>query len=146
MKAVLVLLALAFCFGSFAQSNKTADRLFTDLETKWMTAWKNKDEATVQKLLADDFTLTSSLSTGGLTNKKEWIDKALHQYHCKNFVINKLQSRVYGKTAVVNIWFYQEAEANGKDWSGNFLLTDVWVQKNKAWQVVARHASWLPAK
>jgi ketosteroid isomerase-like protein len=146
MKAVLVLLALAFSFDAFAQSKKTADQLFTDLETKWMTAWKNKDEAALRKILADDFTLTSSLSTGSLANKEEWVDKALHQYHCKSFVINKLQSRVYDKTAVVNIWFYQSADANGKDWSGNFLLTDVWVQKNKAWQVVARHASWLPNK
>jgi hypothetical protein len=121
-------------------------QLFIELETQWMTAWKNKDEVTARKLIADEFTLTSSLSTGNLVYKEEWIEKAMHHYHCTDFLINKLESRVYDKTAVLNIWFSQQATANGKDWSGDFLLTDIWVQKNDSWQVVARHASWLPNK
>jgi hypothetical protein len=39
----------------------------------------------------------------------------------------------------VNSWFHQNATANGKDWSGDFLLTDIWVNKKGEWQVVARH-------
>ena len=52
-------------------------------------------------------------------------------------------ARMYGNTAIINLWFYQEAIANGKDWSGVFLLTDVWVRKKSEWQVVARHSSWM---
>ena len=116
-----------------------------DLEATWMNAWKNKDEATVRKILSDDFTLTSSLSTGDLVNKEDWIEKLQH-YDCKDFRFDKIKVRVYGNTSVVNSWFHQDAIANGKDWSGDFLITDVWVQKNDNWQVVARHASWLPKK
>lgn len=119
---------------------------FFELETNWMNAWKNKDAATAREILADEFTLTSSLSSGALVHKEEWIDKAMNYYHCKNFRIDKLESREYERTAVLNIWFYQEAEANGKNWSGHFLITDIWVQKNTNWQVVARHASWLEIK
>ena len=122
------------------------EQTFIDLETKWMNAWKNKDEATARQIIADEFTLTSSLSTGDLVNKEEWIDKAIKHYDCKDFTINKLQARVYGETAVLNIWFHQNAVANGKDWSGDFLLTDIWVEKKDNWQVVARHASWLQKK
>jgi len=121
------------------------EKLFLDLETQWMTAWKNKDIATVQKLLADDFTLTSSLSNGGLVDKEDWIAK-LAIYDCKAFHFDKIKVRVYGDTAVVNSWFHQEATANGKDWSGDFLITDVWVMKADRWQVVTRHASWLQNK
>lgn len=129
-----------------AQKNKDIRQQFIALETKWMNAWKNKDEVLMRQILADDFTLTSSLSTGELINKESWIDKALHQYSCKEFSIDKLQARKYQKTVVLNIWFHQTADANGKDWSGDFLLTDVWVKKNKTWQVVARHGSWLQKK
>ena len=122
------------------------EQTFIDLETKWMNAWKNKDEATARQIIADDFTLTSSLSAGDLVDKEGWIDKAIHHYDCKDFKIDKLQARVYDKTAVLNIWFHQNAVANGKDWSGDFLLTDVWVQRNDNWQVVARHSSWLPKR
>jgi len=122
------------------------EQKFIDLETKWMNAWKNKDEATARKIIADEFTLTSSLSTGDLVNKEEWIEKVLHNFDCKELRIDKLQVRVYNKTAVLNIWFHQDAVVNGKDWNGDFLLTDVWVQKNEDWQVVARHSSWLQKK
>jgi len=118
------------------------EKLFLDLETQWMTAWKNKDVATVRKILSDDFTLTSSLSSGGLVDKEGWIAK-LAIYDCKAFRFDKIQVRVYDNTAVVNSWFHQDATANGKDWSGNFLITDIWVKKDEYWQVVARHASWL---
>lgn len=116
---------------------------FTDLETRWMNAWKSKDEATCRELLSDDFTLTSSLSSGNLVNKEEWIEKAIFHYDCDEFKIKNLNSRVYNETAVVNILFNQKATANGKDWSGDFLLTDVWVLQNNQWRVVSRHASWL---
>ena len=121
------------------------EKLFLDLETQWMEAWKNKDVETVQKILADDFTLTSSLSSGGLVDKEDWIAK-LAIYDCKEFRFDKMQVRVYNNTSVVNSWFHQDASANGKDWSGDFLITDVWVMKDEHWQVVARHASWLQNK
>ena len=118
------------------------EQLFLDLETQWMTAWKNKDIATVRKMLSDDFTLTSSLSSGGLVDKEDWIAK-LAVYDCKEFRFDKIKVRVYDKTAVLNIWFHQEASANGKDWNGDFLITDVWVMKGEHWQVVTRHGTWL---
>lgn len=121
------------------------DKLFLDLETKWMTAWKNKDVATVREILSDDFTLTSSLSNGELIDKEGWISK-LQLYHCKEFRFDKIMVRVYDNTSVVNSWFHQEATANGKDWSGDFLMTDIWVNKKGEWQVVARHGSWLQSK
>ena len=116
---------------------------FVDLETEWMNAWKDKDEAAARRIIADEFTLTSSLSMGELTNKEDWIERAIHHYDCKGFRIDKLEARIYDKTAVLNIWFHQEAVANGKDWSGDFLLTDVWVERDQNWQIVARHSSWL---
>ena len=122
------------------------EELFIDLETEWMNAWINKDDATARRLMADEFTLTSSLSSGDLVDKEGWIEKAIHRYHGTSFRINKLKARVYDNTALLNIWFNQTATANGKDWSGDFLLTDIWVQMHNSWQVVARHSSWLQNK
>ena len=126
--------------------NSNLEEEFIHLETAWMNAWKNRDESMARQLMAEDFTLTSSLSTGELMNKESWIEKAMNQFFCKSFHIDQLQVRRYGQTAVLNIRFSQEAEVNGKDWSGSFLLTDVWVQNKGSWQVVARHSSWLGKK
>ena len=125
------------------QTQTDFTQMFSDLENKWMNAWKNKDEKTVREILADDFTLTSSLSTGELITKEQWI-AALPKYICKSFAFDTIKVRVNGNTAVLNIWYHQQATVNGKEWDGNFLMTDVWVkQKNDNWQVIARHASWL---
>lgn len=114
-----------------------------DLETQWMNAWKERNEPAARSFLADDFTLASSLSTGELVNKEQWIEKAMHNYECRNFRIEKLVAKQYGNTAIVTLWFFQDATANGQDWSGLFLLTDIWVHQNDRWQVVTRHSSWL---
>ena len=121
------------------------EKLFIELENRWMTAWKNKDVETARKILSDDFTLTSSLSSGALVDKEDWLSK-LEVYDCKDFRFDKIQVRIYENTSVVNSWFHQDATANGKDWSGDFLITDVWVKKKDDWQVVSRHASWLQLK
>lgn len=110
-----------------------------------MNAWKNKDEKIANEILPDDFTLTSSLSTGELITKEQWIG-ALSKFDCKSFHFDTIKVRLYGKTAIVNSWYHQEATANGKGWNGNFLMTDVWVKKNKRWQVVSKHGSWLQNK
>jgi len=115
---------------------------FLALENKWMNAWKNKDEKICTAIIADDFTLTSSLSTGELMTKAQWL-AAIPNYNCISLKFDKIKVRVYGQTAIVNSWYHQEANANGKDWTGNFLMTDIWVNKDNNWQVVARHASWL---
>jgi hypothetical protein len=57
-------LTLSLFQPTFAQNKTKTEQKFFDLETKWMNAWKNKDEATARKIISDDFTLTSGLSTG----------------------------------------------------------------------------------
>ncbi len=126
-------------------SNAETDfqQIFFDLENRWMNAWKNKDEKIVRELIADDFTLTSSLSTGELMTKEQWIH-ALPVYDCHSFQFDRIDVRINGNTALLNIWFQQKATVNGKEWNGHFLMTDIWVkQQTNNWQVIARHASWL---
>jgi ketosteroid isomerase-like protein len=52
-----------------------------------------------------------------------------------------MKVRIYGDTAIVNSLYHQNATARGQDWSGYFLITDVWVKRGGRWQVVTRHAS-----
>jgi hypothetical protein len=148
MKALIfsILLTLVLFQPIFGQNRTKTEQQFFDLENKWMNAWKDKDEATARKIIADDFTLTGALSTGELTNKETWIEHALHGFDCKSFSFDTIKVRVYGNTALLNIWYHQVATINGKDWSGNTLLTDVWVKKNGEWQVVARATTPLAQK
>ncbi|HXG68847.1 MAG TPA: DUF4440 domain-containing protein [Blastocatellia bacterium] len=111
------------------------------LENEWAAAWQKPDAETLKRILADDFTLTSSLSTGELTDKAGYIDLAVNRAKVSEHGFDKTKVRVYGDTAVVNTLFRMKATLDGKDWSGDFLFTDVWVKRGGQWQLVARHAS-----
>lgn len=133
MKAIILTLAASLTISFFnicsSLSQNSLEQQFLDLENKWMNAW-NKDEKTAKEILSDNFTLTSSLSTGELMTKEQWIG-TLSRFDCKNFQFDKIKVRKYGNTAVVNSWYHQEAIANGKEWNGKFLMTAVWVKKMK---------------
>jgi ketosteroid isomerase-like protein len=111
------------------------------LENEWARAWQQPDPAALETLLADDFTLTSSRSKGEVTNKRQYIDSTLKLVRGDGYSFEKMSVRLYGETAVINAYFQQSATFAGRDWSGDFLLTDVWVKRDGRWQVVARHAS-----
>ena len=62
------------------------------------------------------------------TNKEIRIEHAFHSFACKSFSFDTIKVRVFGNTALLNILNHQEAKINGKDWSGDALLKDVWVK------------------
>lgn len=108
-------------------------------EKEWMNAWMAKDRAVFIEILSDDFLLSSA--RGNLMTKEEWIDNAVGSFNCKSFTWKEIKVRTYGDTAVVNSLVEQEASIGVNDWSGIFMLTDVWVRQNGKWQVVSRHGT-----
>jgi hypothetical protein len=104
-----------------------------------MEAWRLKDQKTCERILADDFLLTSA--RGSLMTKAEWLEGARSTFACDEFVWEELLVRSYGSVAVVNGRARQKASVGGQDWSGVFLLTDVWVLTDGEWRVVARHGT-----
>lgn len=128
------------------QSQNNWQQTFTDLENRWMNAWKNKDEKTAREIMADDFTLTSAFLKGKDMNKEEWLALGMkvNGYDCQSFIFDTVQVRMYDNTALVESWYKQQATFNGEERSGNFILTDIWVKQiNGNWQVVSRHSSQL---
>jgi ketosteroid isomerase-like protein len=117
----------------------TAEAEIPLLEQSWMDAWVVKDRATCERILADDFLLTSA--RGALMSKSEWLAGAMGPFVCSSIKWEQIQVRPFGDVAVVHGRSRQEATVSGQDWSGVFLVTDVWVRRNGLWQVVSRHGT-----
>jgi ketosteroid isomerase-like protein len=111
------------------------------LENEWARAWQQPDPTALENLLGDDFTFTSSRSQGETSNKRQYIDTTLKLVRGDGYSFEKMTVRIYGETAVITAQFQQSASFAGQDWSGDFLLTDVWVKRDGRWQAVARHIS-----
>jgi hypothetical protein len=104
-----------------------------------MEAWIHKDMIKCSEIISDDFILSSA--RGRLTNKDEWLNAANSFITGEEFKWLEIKIRQYGNTAVVNARTTQKASVGKEDWSGMFLLTDVWVLQNDKWQVVSRHGT-----
>jgi hypothetical protein len=108
-------------------------------EKEWMDAWIAKDTSKFRDILSDDFLLSSA--RGYLMEKAEWIRNASGPFTCESFAWKDIKVRIYGNTAIVNATVEQVASVGEKDWSGIFMLTDVWVYQNGKWQVVSRQGT-----
>lgn len=118
------------------------ERRLTTLEHRWLEAVKLRDQAALQQLLADDFTLTGAPATAGaLLDKSQYLAGTLRDVRLESFKFNNVSVRLYGTTAVLQARFTQQGTTAGRPLGGDFLLTDVWVRENKRWQIVSRHLS-----
>lgn len=119
-----------------------AERELIALSNRWMEAVQKREMKVLNDMLDDNFTMTSSLSNVPL-DKKEWLDLANGRYVIKSFEYKSSTIQVYNDdSAVVRSIYNQDAVVDGKDRSGDFLITDFWVRKSDGkWHAVARHTS-----
>ena len=119
------------------KSATTTDEL-TKLSHDWMQAWKDNDMNFLENILAPDFRLlTSEL---WVMPREKWL-ALVPAYKCQSFEYKQQEVRDYGNAAIVQSNYSQTATLNGQDRSGDFLITDIWVNQDGNWKVTHRHTS-----
>ena len=110
------------------------------LSDQWMNAAQQHDSATLERLMAPEFTLMRP-SPSGVVRRAEWL-AALRQMHLRAFQYDDLKVAQYGDAlAVVNGILVVDAEANGRPVTPVTLVTDVWARRAGRWVVVTRYAA-----
>lgn len=108
---------------------------FSRLYNEWMEAVRRRDLAWLDRVLADEYVYTA---TGqGRVDRQGWL-RMVSVYDLQAFEFPRSEVRVYGDVAVVLCDYRQTGTVGGAVRSGNFFITDVWVQRDGRWQVVAR--------
>lgn len=115
-----------------------------DLEREIMTAIRNKDAATLQPLLADDFVYRTHF--GAEASKAEFL-KSVAAFPVEIVSIHgdELKANVYGETAVIT--GVQRAEARlpeGGLEDSAVAFTDVFVRRDGRWLMVLAYGVELP--
>ncbi len=117
------------------QSEEAVKEQLAQRYVQWMEAIRQKDLATCEQILAEEYTYTASGQ--GRYSRQGWLD-AVFRYDLEQFDFRDIDVRHYGDLAVCIVHYQQEASFNGAARSGAFLITDVWVKRDGRWQVVAR--------
>jgi ketosteroid isomerase-like protein len=94
------------------------------------------DVAALDRMTADDYTFITL--RGELRTKADILQGFRSgSFHYESRQISDLEVRVYGNTAVVTGRSIQKGMENGKDYSGDYRFTRVYVKQSGRWITVA---------
>jgi uncharacterized protein (TIGR02246 family) len=113
------------------------------LERQWLDAYEQNDADAMERIVADDFTIT--FPNGAMQTKLQIMSMVKSprrpgQPRMK-FYTEGVQSRVYGDTVILLGRVVTEYERDGKPAKEQSRYTDTYVRRNGRWQVVASHLS-----
>jgi ketosteroid isomerase-like protein len=118
----------------------SVEQTLTQMEHDWGSAEIKKDYAAVDKILADDWV--------GIDYDGKIVAKAQAMADLKSETstltseeLGPMTVRVFGNTAVVTGSDTEKSTDRGKDSSGKYVWTDVFVMRNGHWQVVASQST-----
>jgi ketosteroid isomerase-like protein len=135
--AVLGVWTLDFAVG---QNERGAASQVLALEKKWNDVYQRGDIATMDSLLADDFIIT--VEDGSTFSKPGYIaHSGGSAVHVEISEMSDLQVRMHGNTGVVTGAYHEKGTEKGKLYEYVDRFTDIWMNLNGRWQVIASHYS-----
>ena len=145
---VICLLVLAMCLPQpcvYVSAQDTNSALSSEQEIRTLEDERNRailkgDAGALQRMTADDYTFITL--RGELRTKSE-IVKGFRSGSFKydSRTISDLKIRIYGGTAIVTGRSAQKGSENGKDYSGDYRFTRVYVKQKGRWVTVALQAT-----
>lgn len=149
MRRTIVLGAIlsALCCGVFAQSKERpsagAEQAVMRIERELLNAVLKGDASANERYLADTYVFTGP--DGTVENKAQAIaDLKSGDLKLQSASLDNAKVQVYGDTAVVTYSSNDKGTYKGKDITGKTRWTDVFVNHNGGWQLVASHGTMLP--
>lgn len=126
-----------------AASSGSVTEEITKIEKDWVAAVKAKDAAKLSEILADSWV--------GLGWDGKITDRPTNLAELKtsgnsleSFEMGPLRVRVFGNTAVVTGSDTEKSTEGGKDTSGKYIWTDVFVKQNGKWRAVSSQITKVP--
>jgi uncharacterized protein (TIGR02246 family) len=145
---LLLLFALSLASHAVAQDAPSAEQAVRQLERSWLDAYEKFDAEAMDRIVSDDFAITFP---NGKMQTKEQLMKMIRGPKPPSgppprLFTEDVQARVYGNTVILRGRVVTEMQRDGQTQRDESRYTDVYVQRDGRWQVVASHLSALPAE
>src|SRR6266513_470831 len=109
------------------------------LESKWVEAYKRRQIAEVEALLAEDYVIT--LEDGSTYGKVGFISYNAGPLRVDIADLTDVKIHMHENIAVVTAGYHERGEFGGKSYDYHDRLTDVWMKIGGNWQLIASHYS-----
>ena len=123
-----------------AAGTEEIEATVAQLERDWVSAIVKKDTAALDRLLAEEFAGVSP--TAHYYDKRMAIDDlTTGTYQVESMALDEVSVNAYGGFAVAFASQQEKSRYAGTDISGHYHYTNVWVNRDDRWQVVASHGT-----
>lgn len=147
MRQILLCIALSLALGAVGQAQKRRNQPDGKLEQALIklkhdigNAYVQRDIAALQRLYADDYTVTDD--SGETINKTQEIDRlrsGSSTYEATSY--EDVKVRVYGNTAIVAGRGTVKGRGKNGPFHKQYFSTNLFVQQDGVWRAVAAHIS-----
>ena len=143
--ALAVGLSVAGAAPGFALAKDTAkdEKELLQLERDWTQASVKADATALGKILGDDW--VGQGPTGAATKAQALADLKSGDSKTESITLGDMKVRFFGDIAVVTGSDEEKSSYKGKDTSGRYTWTDVFVKRKGHWQAVASQSTFFPA-
>ena len=143
----IILLALTAAPCIRAQDNSAIETNLKQMEDAWAKALKDKDQAAVENMVADDYAGINS--KGEHQNKRQLLDEIKSSKDTLTASTNdSIQVHVYGPSlaTVVGTSTEKGKDRDGKQFSHSFGWVDTWMERNGKWECIGEAVTLLKKK
>ena len=115
-----------------------------DLERRFIDACLRSDTETLDSILAAEFVFTDP--NGINLTKREWLDDLrTGEFKFESVEIDKLEARVKGDVATVELILHIKARSRKAGYSGIFSAMDIYERRGEGWQLTLSSANEIKA-
>jgi ketosteroid isomerase-like protein len=135
---------LAVCAGmALAVSGGTVEDELKQIENNWSAAQKTRDAGKLGEILADSWIGIGW--DGQISDRAKALEELKSPANSLDSIqIGEMQVRIFGNTAVVTGSDVEKSKEHGKDSSGKYIWTDVFVKQGGKWKAVASQSAKVP--
>lgn len=123
----------------FAQNEATAEKELIKLSNEWMVAAMNRDEKTLNKIVASEFKLGGTNLDDPSLPREIWIKNTMENLKIDSINYNKIKVDIINDVAIVqSVFYWSVAYLNSPAQKSTVNLIDTWIRRKQGWQVVSR--------
>jgi hypothetical protein len=114
--------------------------LIETMERSYMRAWITADAKALKALTARNFRMVIAAKPSVILDYKSWVEAATTRYLCSSYRFGDIYVRDLGAMTIFATRLEIEATMDGRDWSGEYWITDLWRKSRlrRNWRLVER--------
>ncbi len=111
-------------------------------ELRFMQCWMHRDTSGIKQIAARDFMMLVGTNPPQLLDRPSFVAAMEKDFRCTGFRLGESFVRRHGRSAWYSAGVQLELRLGAKEWSGDFLVTDMWRKPRfGGWKLMERSLS-----